>query len=156
MRERSIHGTIDEAEDKYWKHYGVREIVGAAEYLPNTVWMMMFLEHQGYKVRTSILYQDNEAAIKMEKNSYRSSSRKTRHFDIKYFLIKDFLKREKVDVVYCPTDAMVADFFTKPLQGRSLHKLRSIMGMDHTSILSLASAPVESRASKGECWRIYK
>ena len=109
--------------------------------------MMRFLEYQGYKVRTSVLYQDNEVAIKMERNSNRSSSRRTRHFDIKYFLMKDVLKREKVDVVYCPTNAMVADFFTKPLQGRSLHKFRRvIMGMDHTSILSLASAPVESRA----------
>ena len=26
------------------------EIVGAADYLPNTVWLMKFLENQGYKV----------------------------------------------------------------------------------------------------------
>ena len=91
------------------------ELVGAAEYLPNVVWLMNFLEHQGYKTKSSVLYQDNVSAIRLEKNGQRSSSRRTRHIDIKYFWVKDRLQHENIEVIYCPTDSMVADFFTKPL-----------------------------------------
>ena len=59
------------------------EVVGAADYLPNTIWLMKFLECQGYKLKKSILHQDNESAIKLERNGKRSSSRRTRHIDIR-------------------------------------------------------------------------
>ena len=33
--------------------------------------------------------------------------------------------------MYCPTESMVADYFTKPLQGKLFHKLRDMtMGVD--------------------------
>jgi hypothetical protein len=88
---------------------------------------MRFLEHQGYALESSVLYQDNESTIRLERNGQRSSSRRTRHLDIKYFWIKDRLKVERINVAYCPTESMVADFFTKPLQGALFHKLRDIV-----------------------------
>ena len=101
---------------------------------------MKFLEHQGYKVDSSILYQDNESAIRLEKNAQRSSSRRTRHLDIKYFWVKDQLEREGIKVLYCPTESMIADFLTKPLQGATFKLLKDIvMGVKPISILNLAS-----------------
>ena len=49
------------------------ELVGASDYLPNTIWMKVFLEAQGHKVKESILEQDNESAIKLEKNGRTSA-----------------------------------------------------------------------------------
>ena len=43
------------------------EIIGVAEYLPYNIWLIMFLEAQGYKLRNNVLFQDNQSAIKMEK-----------------------------------------------------------------------------------------
>lgn len=103
------------------------EIVGAADYLPNTVWLMKFLENQGYEVKSSVLYQDNQSVIRLEKNAQRSSSRRTRHLDIKYFWVRDRLRTEGIEVIYCPTDSMVAEYFTKPLQGAIFRKLRDIV-----------------------------
>jgi hypothetical protein len=118
------------------------EVVGAADYLPNTIWLMKFLECQGYKLKKSILHQDNESAIKLERNGKRSSSRRTRHIDIRYFATKDRLKTENIQVVYCPTETMVADYFTKPLQGALFKKLRAvIMGHTLVSTLSQPSPP---------------
>jgi hypothetical protein len=37
------------------------ELVGASDYLPNTIWLKLFLEAQGYQVTESILEQDNES-----------------------------------------------------------------------------------------------
>ena len=112
------------------------EVVGAAEYLPLVVWLMKFLEHQGYKVQSRVLYQDNISAIRLEKNGQRSSSRRTKQIDIKYFWVKDRLRSEGIEVVYCPTNSMAADFFTQPLQGAIFTKLCDIV-MGRTPISSL-------------------
>ena len=75
----------------------------------------------------------------MERHGKRSSSRRTRHFDVRFFNVKDKLQANNVRVVYCPTEKMVADFFTKPLQGAQFRLLRRvIMGMDPVSILELS------------------
>ena len=54
-----------------------------------------------------------------------------------YFATKDRLKRENIRVVYCPTEAMVADYFTKPLQGALFKKLRAVI-MGHTLVSTLS------------------
>ena len=114
------------------------EVVGVSDYAPNTIWLLKFLEGQGYKQDLCLLYQDNEAAIKMLQNGKKSSSRRTRHLDVRLFHIKDKLKQHNIEVRYCPTENMVTDFFTKPLQGTQFRKLRLlILGMDAMSTLKL-------------------
>ena len=54
--------------------------------------------------------------------------------------MKDRLKIEGIEVVYCPTDSMAADFFTKPLQGAIFKKLCDIV-MGRNPISSLKIAP---------------
>jgi len=65
----------------------------------------------------NILAQDNQSAIRLEQNGRASAGQKSRHIDIRYFFIKDRVKTEGISIVHCPTDEMLADFFTKPLQG---------------------------------------
>ena len=72
------------------------EVVGVSNYVPNTIWMMHFLESQGYKVKRSIVFQDNESAIKLEKYDKKSSSRRTRHFGIRFFNLKDKLREHRI------------------------------------------------------------
>ena len=65
-----------------------------------------------------VLYQDNETTIRLEQNGVKSSTRRTRHMDLKCLNMKDKVKKNKIGVVHCPTERfMVADFLTKPLQG---------------------------------------
>ena len=72
----------------------------------------------------------------MAKNGKLSCSRKSRHIAIKYFWITDRVKQENLDVRHCWTDIMLADFFTKRLQGKKFHMFRRvIMGWDHVSVL---------------------
>jgi hypothetical protein len=97
----------------------------------------MFLEHQGYPIDENILYQDNQSAIKIEINGSKSCGRQSRHIDMRYFFMKDRLTSENIKVIYCPTEHMVADFFTKPLQGKLFHYLKSIiMGQEPISTLT--------------------
>ena len=49
------------------------ELVGVNEVLPQVLWTRYFLEEQGYGVVESIVYQDNQSAILLEKNGRASS-----------------------------------------------------------------------------------
>ena len=114
------------------------ELVGASDYIPWTVWAKWFLEEQGYKLKRSIFYQDNESAIKLESNGMKSAGDKSRHIHIRFFFIKDIMKRENIEVKHCPTERMIADYYTKPLQGSLFKKMRDIL-------MGLAPFPDEER-----------
>jgi hypothetical protein len=101
------------------------ELVGADDAIGMILWTRLFLENQGYMVRDTKLYQDNQSAMLLEKNGKRSSSKRTRHINIRYFFITDCIEKGEVKVEYCPTEDMLADIFTKPLQGNAFHKFRN-------------------------------
>ena len=132
------------------------ELVGASDYLPNTVWAKNFLKAQGYKLETNTFNQDNQSAIKLEVNGRASAGQKSRHIDIRYFWVKDRVKSENIDIVHCPTEAMLADFFTKPLQGQLFEKFKKVlMGHAHIDTLkqNTTTALVEERVgSDDEGW----
>jgi hypothetical protein len=116
------------------------ELVGASDYLPYPIWGKKFLEGQGYFLKENIFYQDNKSTIQFEKNGRRSCGPNSRHIDIRYFWIKDRLGLENIEVVYCPTEQMLADFFTKPLQGNLFRKLKAVV-MGHKHVDTLKETP---------------
>lgn len=106
------------------------EIVAAAEILPQALWTTSFLKNQGYEVRNAILNQDNMAAMQMEMNGFLSRGKKSRHVDIRFFFIKDRVERGEIDIGFCGTDDIIADYLTKPLQGSKFFRFRdAILGI---------------------------
>ena len=81
------------------------------------LWMKRFIKAQGYPALENLIYQDNESSMKLEKYGRQSRSKKTCHLDIHYYFVTDNVKKGAVQIRYCPTRDMTADFFTKPLQG---------------------------------------
>jgi hypothetical protein len=68
----------------------------------------------------------------LEKNGRASSSKRTRHMNLRYFFIKDQIDNKDLVIEHCPTGEMLVDFFTKPLQGQLFFKFRdAIMNIDH-------------------------
>ena len=127
------------------------EIVGVSDFMPNMVWARMFMEAQGYILKENILYQDNQSAMKIIANGKRSSGQKTKHMDNRYFWIKDRIGSENITVEYCPTEKMLADFFTKPLQGNLFRKFRSVvMGYEHISSLDIDEEKSSSQERVGK------
>jgi hypothetical protein len=105
------------------------ELVATDDAMNLVLWTKLFLEAQGYKVDKTVVYQDNKSAILLEKNGKKSSSKRTRALNIRYFFITDQIEKGILEVEYCPTGEMVADFFTKPLQGKLFEKFKTqIMG----------------------------
>jgi hypothetical protein len=119
------------------------ELIGASDYLPNTLYVKMFMEAQGYPIQTATFHQDNESAIKMEQNGKASCGQRSRHIDIRYFFITDHSKRHNIHITHCRTEDMLADFFTKPLQGSLFRKFRSVL-LGETHIDTLSPSPLPS------------
>ena len=104
------------------------------------IWTRNFLEDQGFRVNDNIVYQDNQSAMLLEKNGKSSSGRRTRHLNIRYFFISDQVKNGELRIEYCPTESMVGDFFTKPLQGSTFKNFRQIsMNLDDDVPLPLTT-----------------
>ena len=61
--------------------------------------------------------------------------------------MKDRVREDEINIIYCPTEIMVADYFTKPLQGSLFAKLRNvIMEYYHPStLLKMSSSSDEER-----------
>jgi hypothetical protein len=93
------------------------ELVGVNDVMPQVLWTRYFLSAQGYDTNENIVYQDNQSAMLLEKNGKGSSSKRTRHIDIRYFFVTDRVASKEISIEYCPTGDMTANFFTKPLQG---------------------------------------
>ncbi len=71
------------------------------------------------------LKQDNKSAICMVEKGKSTSPSRTRHVAIRYFFVKDRMENGEVEIAHLPTELMVADFFTKPLQGELFRRLRA-------------------------------
>jgi hypothetical protein len=125
------------------------EIVGVSDGIGQLLWTKEFLEHQKLEVRDesagddqelrksfeddaeatassqpgAVLYQENLSAKTLLEMSKRSS--RTRHIAVRYFFIKDQVLKRQIEIKYCPTEDMVADILTKPLQGADFIRLRA-------------------------------
>ena len=93
------------------------ELVRVSEYIPYSLWIGYFLEHQGYKLKSNLVHQDNQSAMRIEVNGRTSCTENSRHINIRYFFVKDRVDSGEVKIVYCPTGRMLADYFTKQIQG---------------------------------------
>ena len=81
--------------------------------------------------------------MKIESNGQTSCGEKSRHIHIRYFFIKDVLKMGNIELVQCPTERTVADYYTKPLQGSLFKKMRDI-------VMGLTPFPDEERVGLNE------
>ena len=103
------------------------KLVGINDVMSMILWTRLFLEAQGYHVTDNVLHQDNESTIKLAKNGRRSSSKQTRHIEVRYYFLTDHIARDRLRVSYCPTGDMLADYFSKPLQGSLFRKFRNLI-----------------------------
>ena len=85
------------------------------------------MNHQVYLNKSNNFSQDNQSDVRMELNGRNYCTGKLRHIYIKYFFIKDWVYKEKLSIVYCPTYLMLSDYFKHPLHGALIHKFRYII-----------------------------
>ena len=85
------------------------------------------MEEQGCDTTKTILLQDNKSVIFVEENGKQSSSKRTRHINIRYFFITDCIKCKEFQIDYCPSEEMWSDFLRKPLRGKKFMVMRQVL-----------------------------
>ena len=65
------------------------ELVDVDDVLTQVIWTRYFLKEQGHMIHDIVIYQDKQSAIRLEKNGKRSSSKRKRHINIRYYFITD-------------------------------------------------------------------
>ena len=105
------------------------ELIALHDMVADVISSRNFLIAQGYNIGPAKIYQDNASTLILAERG-RSTNRATKHINMRYFFIKDRLLNGDIVLEYKPTKMMVADIFTKPLQGEQFRQLRKIlMGM---------------------------
>ena len=85
------------------------EIVGVDDFMPAVCWTRYFMEAQGYPINDNVVYQDNQSSMLLEKNGKASSSKRTKHINIRYFFITDRIGKGEVSLKWCPTGDMTGE-----------------------------------------------
>ena len=83
--------------------------------------MVMFLEAQGNEIKKNILFQDNQITTRMANNGRDYCTGNSRHINIRHLFDKDRVDNVEIEDKYFPTHIMIADYFTKPVQGKMLN-----------------------------------
>jgi hypothetical protein len=63
----------------------------------------------------------------MEINGKASSGKRTRHMNIRYFNITDRVEKGEAEIMWVPLEDMVADYWTKALQGAEFRLFRDLI-----------------------------
>ena len=114
-----------------------------------------FFLHRGL-----IIVVPNQRGMLLEKHGKNSSSKQTRHIDVWYYYITDCIAGQEVEVQYRPTGEILADFFTKPLQGSLFLKfcdliMNSIIdhdkkyNQDHRTVLEKKDSSICNKRKNG-------
>ena len=94
-------------------------------------------------VNDNMVYQDNQSKMNMENNGRASSGCRTRHINTQYFFVTDRIQSNDMWAEYCPTDMVIADFYTKALQGKLFRLFR-------TPLLNLSDSESENTQAAAE------
>ena len=92
------------------------ELIAVDECIPHILRIRHFLLEQGYNAANTVtILQDNQSAILLEQNGILSSRKGIKHINVRYFFVKQKIDDKEVVIVWCPTDKLVGDFFSKHL-----------------------------------------
>ncbi|KAH9140651.1 hypothetical protein LEN26_005264, partial [Aphanomyces euteiches] len=103
--------------------------MGLSEASQEAVWMKRLLLDLGeIDFRTPIVvWEDNQGSIALAKNPQHHN--RTKHIDIRYHFVREKVQDQDIALMYCPTQNMIADIFTKALPAVQFQRLRTKMGV---------------------------
>lgn len=90
------------------------EYIVLAESCQEGIWIWLLLRDFIEKEpEATTIYKENQSGLKLISN--KRSSNRTKHIDTKYHFIKDLQEKGIMNFENCPTEHMMADMLTKPL-----------------------------------------
>jgi hypothetical protein len=105
------------------------EYVGATHASKELIWLRRLVGEIFRPLTFPIkLRSDNQSAIALARSEGQFHAR-SKHIDIRWHFIKFCIKDESIELIYCPTEEMVADIFTKPLPNTKIKKFSQGLGL---------------------------
>ena len=105
------------------------EYMAATQATKEAVWFRMLMKEIGY-ISTDIpttLLVDNQSCMALAKNpAYHA---RTKHIDVQHHFIRDKVEDKEVELKYCNTGDMVADFLMKAIPKEKFQKCRNGVGL---------------------------
>lgn len=102
------------------------EYIGLAATTQESLYLTQLLNNMGIgSYECTKMYGDNQGAIALSKNPV--NRQRSKHIDIRHHFLRDVLLDGKIDIVYCPTENMVADIFTKPATKVKMNKFQRFL-----------------------------
>jgi len=102
------------------------EYIALAEACQEAVWLRNLLEDFNEKQeQPTTIFENNQSCIKLVYKDKR-----TKHVGTKYNYVKDLSGTNVTRYEYCPTEVMIADLLTKPLERIKLRNLRLLGGLN--------------------------
>jgi len=74
-----------------------------------------------------VIFEDNKGCISYGKRSLNASAMK--HLDLKYNMLRQNIKRNRIKLERVPTAINIADILTKPLTRKKFEELRALLGV---------------------------
>jgi hypothetical protein len=99
-----MHNQLQENKKMNVRSSTEGELVAVDNAATIILWAKLFLEAQGYDVKKNIVYQDNKRAISLETNGKKSSGKRTRALNIRYFFITDQVEKGNTQIEHCGTN----------------------------------------------------
>ena len=129
------------------------ELVGVDDVLTQVIWTRWFLKKQGYMIHDILIYQDNQSAIRLDKNGRWLISKRTRHINIRYYFITDRIIKQKKSVELFHTFDMFGDYFTKALQVSQFCRFRNIFHDIHEDDILAYNASGRALLEEPKKWK---
>ena len=89
-----------------------------------------FLKSYGVTIKQIIIHEDNEAVLKLVKGT-KPMNDLSKHLEIQRLFIKDTIEQEKITLVYCRSEDMLADVLTKAMTGVLFKKMIVKLGLEN-------------------------
>ena len=99
------------------------ELIAVSDALPQIIYTKEFIEEILNCNVPAHLMQDNTSTIRLIEAG-KALSERTRHINIRFFYVHQYVSDGILKIQYCPTKSMRADGFTKPLQGKEFIEFR--------------------------------
>jgi hypothetical protein len=90
------------------------------------VWLHALQKSLGIQVETPIVFQDNTSTMSLATGG-RPASNASKHINVRYFSVKEYLDDGLLLLRHMPTTEMIADLLTKPLVGALYSKLTDLI-----------------------------
>ena len=111
----------------------------------NIIWIHKLLKEFLSILKSTLpttLFCNNQGMIWLSKDS--TFHRRTKHIDVHFHFIHQTVSQGHISIIYCPTDDMIADTFTKPLACVKFKKFHQLLGIIWSCLLL-----------EGECWYMF-